>query len=90
MAATTAYTTPLSQREVLYDLQYASREHLLSCDYWVVDPRSEAGFAGFGGFEALENTLFRLGYRKIGEMGEALAIYARTPSARFEQDVQTS
>ncbi len=90
VAATTAYTTPLSQREVLYDLQYASREHLLSCDYWVVDPRSEASFAGFGGFEALENTLFRLGYQKIGETDGALVIYARSPSARFEQDVQTS
>ena len=90
VAATTAYTTPLSQREVLYDLQYASKEHLLSCDYWAVDPRSEASFSGFGGFEALEKTLFRLGYRKIGETDGTLAIYARSPSAEYEQDVQTS
>lgn len=44
VAATTFYTTPLSQREVLYDVRYCSQEHLLSTQYVVLDT---------GGFQEL-------------------------------------
>ena len=41
VAATTFYTTPLSQREVLYDVRYCSQEHLLSTQYVVLDTWSQ-------------------------------------------------
>lgn len=37
VTATTFFTVPLSGRETLYDLEYASREHLLSSEYVVLD-----------------------------------------------------
>lgn len=36
VAASTFYTTQLSQREILYDVGYCSSEHLLSCQYVVL------------------------------------------------------
>ena len=35
-AATTYYTTYLSKRDVLYDVRYASKAHVLSCEYVAV------------------------------------------------------
>ena len=39
VTATAFFTVPLSDRETLYDLEYTSREHLLSSEYVVLDDR---------------------------------------------------
>ena len=77
VAATTYYTTHLSQRDVLYDVRYASKEHLLSCEYIVLNVSDEKSFKTYGGFEGLIALLESEGYTLLAEYEGKLEIYRK-------------
>lgn len=84
VAATTFYTTYLSQRDELYDIRYASKDHILSCEYMalsVTDTNSYKKFAvnGEKGYENFVEILLDLGYEKIAEYEGRLEIYRKIP-----------
>ena len=84
VAATTFYTTHLSQRDELYDIRYASKDHIFSCEYMalsVTDTNSYKKFAvnGEKGFDNFVKILLNLGYEKIAEYEERLEIYRKIP-----------
>ena len=67
VSATTFYTTELSQREILYDVKYASLEHILSTDYVALAPNSKTSYTSFAvdgenGYENLVVLLEENGY----------------------------
>ena len=79
-AATTYYTTYLSQRDVLYDIRYASTEHVLSCEYVAVGVTDKNCLKNYAenGERAYENFVALLeseGYVKIAEHKGRLEIY---------------
>ena len=81
-AATTYYTTYLSQRDVLYDIRYASKAHVLSCEYiavGVTDKSSLKKYAvnGEQGYENFVALLKSEGYVKIAEKEGKLEIYRK-------------
>lgn len=83
VSASTFYTTYLSQREVLYDVRYCSREHLLSTEYVALAVGSDSSYEPFkkngkNGFENLVALLEKNGYEKFAEMGTTLVIYKAT------------
>lgn len=75
VAATTFYTTYLSQREVLYDVQYCSREHLLSAEYVALNIGSTSNFKKYGGYESLVELLEDSGYTLYAERPGTLTIW---------------
>lgn len=81
VAATTFYTTYLSEREVLYDVRYASREHVLEAEYVVLDVGSTGDYARYktsgkeNGYANLVKLLERKGYRMISQIEGILVIY---------------
>ena len=82
VAATTFYTTYLSQRDVLYDIRYCSREHLLDCEYMAVGVTDSGCLKKFAsgdksGYEGLIEVLQYEGYQKIAEYQGKLEIYQR-------------
>lgn len=83
VTATTFYTTHLSQREILYDVEYCSKEHLLETEYVVlkVDSNSECKkYATNGmdnGYENLLKLLVENGYQECGVVENVLVIYQR-------------
>lgn len=82
VTATTFYTTFLSQREIIYDVRYASREHLLGTEYVVLSRDEASSYAkyavsGEDGYEGLVALLEENGYRLWAELEGRLAIYAR-------------
>ena len=84
VAATTFYTTYLSQRDELYDIRYASKDHIFSCEYMalsVTDTNSYKKFAvnGEKGYENFVEILLDLGYEKIAEYEGRLEIYRKIP-----------
>ena len=83
VAATTFYTTYLSQREVLYDVKYASRSHILSTDYVVLNVTSEGDYEKFAaggrnGYDILTDLLLENGYTVFSEVPDVLAVYRRS------------
>ena len=79
-AATTYYTTYLSQRDVLYDVRYGSKEHVLSCEYVAVGVTDTHGLKryavnGKNGYENFVALLTDEGYVKIAEYEGKLEIY---------------
>ncbi len=79
-AATTYYTTYLSQRDTLYDVRYASKEHVLSCDYIAVGVTDKTGLKNYAvngerGYENFVAMLESEGYVKIAEKEGKLEIY---------------
>jgi len=72
----TFYGAYLSERAVLYDLRYCSREHLLSSDYVVIRSNTDAEVDRFGGFEALCALLEEQGYTLRTQNG-TLVIYGK-------------
>lgn len=84
VAATTFYTTYLSQRDELYDIRYASTDHIFSCEYMalgVTDTNSYKKFAvnGEKGYDNFVEILLSLGYEKIAEYEGRLEIYRKIP-----------
>ena len=80
VAATTYYTTYLSQRDVLYDVRYGSRTHVLSCEYVAVGVTDANGLKtyavnGKNGYENFVALLEAEGYVKIAEYEGKLEIY---------------
>ena len=81
VAATTFYTTYLSQRDVLYDIRYCSREHLLETEYVVLKVSSTGDFKKYAtggknnGYENLVKLLEENGYTRYSNYGEILVIY---------------
>ena len=84
-ASTTFHTTALSGREILYDVKYASFEHLLEAEYIVLSPTettSYTKYASDGAEDGLERLLEQLeqnGYQKISAEDSILLIYQREP-----------
>ncbi len=81
VAATTFYTVYLSDREVLYDVKYCSREHLLEAEYVALHATSTTDYSAYGGYQNLVNFLTANGYSLYHCVGNYLAIYQKTPSA---------
>lgn len=82
VAATTFFTTQLSQRDVLYDIRYASKEHTLSCDYMAISPTDAKSFRKYAkedetGYRDFAELLAEQGYVKIAEYEGKLEIYER-------------
>ena len=85
VAATFAYTTYLSQRDVLYDVHYAAKDHVLQTDYVVLgldvpegDFRQYATEGEEDGFENFVKYLEENGYTVLDEVPEELVIYSNS------------
>lgn len=70
VSATTFYTTYLSQRSVLYDVRYASEDHILSTEYVVLSVKDD-------GFEEMIIFLESNHYVLYAEQDDTLVIYRR-------------
>ena len=77
VTATTFYTTHLSQRKVLYDVQYCSKEHLLSTEFVALNIKSDSTYKRYGGFENLIKLLEDNGYTLYAQREGTLVIYQR-------------
>ena len=77
VAATTFYTTPLSNRELLYDIKYASMDHILDCDYVVVSLQDTTSFKKYGSREDFLQFLADNGYEPLAELENQIVIYHR-------------
>lgn len=73
VTASTFYTAYLSDREILYDLGYASRDHLLESEYIVVSHSDSA--KRYGGQENLTSLLQRSGYTPWITLEETLTVW---------------
>ena len=84
MASGTFYASYLSQREVLYDIRYCSLQHLLECQYIVLDLALWGDYENYAseGENGLENLMLLLessGYTPYKTLESTLKIYCRTP-----------
>lgn len=77
VAATTFYTTYLSGRDTLYDVRYASREHLLECEYMALNINDEKSYKAYGGYEDFVAMLESEGYEMIAQYEGKMEIYRR-------------
>ncbi len=84
VTATTFYTTHLSQREVLYDLRYCSREHLLETEYVVLKTSASSDYKKYAtggennGFDNLVKLLEENGYTQYAKLEGILVIYRKS------------
>ncbi len=81
VAATTFYTTALSNREVLYDIKYASTEHLLCAEYILLDPTDTASYQKYGGLADFIRFLQAHGYTETDRLGELLLLFQKETRA---------
>jgi uncharacterized membrane protein len=84
VATTTFYTTYLSQRDVIYDIRYCSRAHLLETEYVVLNKSSAdyGKYASYGqsnGFENIIKLLEDNGYEQTLTSGNVV-IYKKMDS----------
>ena len=83
VAATTFHTTYLSNREVLYDIKYASTEHILECEYVVIKLSEKTSFQKFAtngrdnGLSNFVKLIRENGYEKVGELKGIIDIYKK-------------
>jgi len=70
VTADTFYTVQLANRDVLYDMDYASTAHILESEYVVIDPSDEKS----GGVRALLETK---GYQLWLQAGDRIEVYTR-------------
>ncbi len=82
VAATTFYTTELSDRKVLYDIRYSSDAHILSCEYIVLRVTEDKSFSRYeeSGEQGKENftaMLISQGYILEGELPGVMEIYRK-------------
>ena len=80
VAATTFYTTNLSDRAELYDIRYAAKKHVFSCEYVVVGVTDKGSLKkyeinGENGYENLVKLLIATGYKKTAQLEGKLEIY---------------
>lgn len=83
VTATTFYTVPLSDREILYDVRYASKVHLLSTEYVVLGMNQDRSYRNYAtadddGYGNLTALLEANGYRCIVSMEDTLVIYQKS------------
>lgn len=87
VTASTFYTTELSDREVLYDVRYASVEHMLGTEYVVLQKSLKNDYKRYDpngsgkGYEKLVAILERNGYEVHSELGDILVIYHKGQTA---------
>lgn len=82
VAATTFYTTNLSQREVLYDIRHSSTTHILSTEYVVLAVSDASSYQKYAvndenGFENFVELLEQNGYEFVSQMEDLMVIYRR-------------
>ena len=82
VAATTFYTTQLSQRQTLYDVKYASLDHILSAEYIALAPNSKTSYVNYAvdgenGYENLTGILEENGYEVWQSFDNAVVIYKK-------------
>ena len=83
VAATTFYTTYLSQRDILYDIRYCTREHLLETEYVVLKVSSTGDYKKYNtggqtnGYENLVALLEKEGYVLHSNYGTILEVYRK-------------
>lgn len=83
VTATTFYTTYLSQREILYDVRYSSKEHLLETEYVVLSVSAESDYQKYAGnskesgFENLTALLEKNGYAQCEAIDDVLVVYRK-------------
>lgn len=82
VAATTYYTTYLSNRENLYDVRYASKEHIFSCEYIALAVKSSHSYKPYAvngerGYENFRDMILAQGYEKIAEYAGVAELYKR-------------
>ena len=75
VTASTYLTTHLSEREILYDVGYTTRAHLMESEYVALDLASQYGYDRYGGIEKLRLLLENAGYRVYEEIENTLVIY---------------
>ncbi len=81
VTATGFYTAYLSQREILYDVLYCSREHLLETEYVVLSVGSDGECGKYAtdgennGYENLTELLKASGYSEYGAINDVLIIW---------------
>ena len=86
VAATTFYTTHLSQRETLYDIRYCSKEHLLEAEYVVLKLSASSDYKKYAtggkdnGLDNLVKLLEKNGYLEYASLDNVLVIYHRDQS----------
>ena len=80
VTAWTFYTTYLSQREVIYDVDYSSRKHMLESDYVVLDTGPYINYRKYGSLETVCGILEKNGYEVYAEKKGTLVIY-KAPDA---------
>lgn len=83
VTATTFYTVPLSNRDVIYDVRYSSKEHLLSTEYVVLDMNNKENYVNYAesgedGYDSFVKLLQENGYALIAEVKDKVAIYFKS------------
>jgi uncharacterized membrane protein len=83
VASTTFYTTYLSQRDILYDIRYCSKAHLLETEYVVLKVSSTGDYTKYNtggktnGYENLVALLGKEGYVLHSNYGNVLEVYRK-------------
>ena len=77
VAASTYYTAHLSSRSDLYDIRYASTEHLLQCEFVVFHPTDTYSVQKYGAPEEFAAFLEKNGYALWNETAGQVFIYKR-------------
>ena len=77
VAATTYYTAPLSNRETLYDVKYASLPHVLECEYVVLNPKEATSYKKYGSVGNFIELLEQNGYTLFAELEGQVEIYRK-------------
>lgn len=79
VAATTFYTTYLSRRDTLYDIRYTTKEHLLSCEYVVLNMKDSSDYKAYGkdGLKTLLALLEDNGYVLHAEYPDRIQIFKK-------------
>lgn len=84
VTATTYYTTRLSDRKIIYDIKYASRELILSTEYILLDTANPSDYKKYntaGRKNGLENLIALLqvhGYTESGRLDDRLILYRKS------------
>ena len=77
VTATSFYASYLSQREILYDIQYCSREHMLSTEYVALNINSSYAYKKYGSYENVAKLLEQNGYIPIAEKPGTLVVWQK-------------
>lgn len=81
VTASTFYTTPLSDREILYDIDYVETARLLDSDYVIISPTDElwnycSASGAKDGRENLEALLRQNGFRRLA-LSERVSVWEK-------------